>query len=253
MQANVRATREMVEAVEAPEFTSSWHPWSHRDIAHATETAITSSGLEIDDQRYSLNKDGSIMFGVFRIKDSRDKSTRKLRTGRVWGIKPTIIVRNSIDKSRSYAINVGTDDPVCTNMELPGDFLVFRRHTGGFGEDELLQITKNGVNIMADRFGAALERRQRMEMIGLEEAETKALAYDAMLRTVLAQSKLALFNDTLFGGSSEYDPRTLFGFHGAITETFRDMNYATQSYNDRQQNLRELINERFGDRLPAVA
>lgn len=239
-----RATREEVMSVPRPNFTDTWSPWAHSDIIGAMDKAVKALGLTLEEERYSMNGLSTQMTAVWIFHDPRQAKGIRAQN-RIWHIRPSIIFRNSIDKMRSFAVNVGTDDPICTNLALRGDFLEFRKHTGGFSLEELEGLAYSGAERMADKFYDALKFHRNMSVIRLTEGQTRELAYEAIISGALSRHKIDYFNQILFSDEREYDPTRLFGFHGAVTQTHRELNYAQPNFLDRQKFLDTMLTERF--------
>ena len=242
-----RVGRNDVFAVAEPEFTKTWHPVSHERVITAVDRSISELGLKVEREQFSLTQNGAAMFGVYTMYDSRIITPAK-------GTYPTIIFRNSINKSASFALNVGTDTWICTNLHIAGDFLEYRKHTGLLEDESLFRFVRSGVDKMAGKMSAAVAQHEAMHGIKISERECKALAYEAISKKIVPITKMEEFDNILFGSAHKYDPTELYGFHGACTECMNDVNLANYyNFQQKQTNLKRLIGENYGALLPQVA
>lgn len=245
---NYRVDEEAVRAVPRPDFTESWKPWSHHDVLEALIRATERLDIVPDRKQYSLTEDGGVMVGVWTIQ--RDAKLG----GRHERISPTIIVRNSINKKRSLALNIGTDRWICSNLCIMGDFLEFRKHTANLDEISLEKMMYRGVVKMAEKFKKAVSFHKAMHEVKISEQEMKALAYDAALRhQIITRGDLQEFNHLLFDADNDYKPNELFGFHGACTQIMNELPLTGRTgFQDRNLALQKLITDRYGNILPAI-
>ena len=251
-----RVSKTGVLKVKAPPFTDSWHPYSHRDVVDVMDKAVKKElGLQVNKEQYSLSNNENKMVGVWTIQDERKRKTKSntiiTPDTRIRGLQPTIIFQNSIDKSRSFALNVGVDDPVCTNLDMRADFLEFRKHTGRLDKEELLSIALRGAGKVVMKFKKALQFHRALDNTRITNEQAESVAYQLVTKGIVSQAKIMPFHNSLFGEDASYNPNKLFGVHSAATETMRDMNMTAWVYKDKQTNLRNYMYEQFPD-LPQV-
>ena len=112
-------TRAQVEAVPVPTPTHSWRPVPYADAISFLYDQIRSNlGLEIESERYGLNKAGDQMFALATLKTEREDN----------GL--SIGLRQSYNKSLALGVAVGANVFVCDNLCFSGDaFKVVRRNT----------------------------------------------------------------------------------------------------------------------------
>lgn len=242
---NPRVTEEMVVSVKEPEFTRTWHPISHRRVVDVMEKATNDLGIKVNRRQYSLSEDGLQMYGAWTLKDGKIKKIGK------DSVFQAIIFRNALNKYYSFGMNAATDTWLCENLMVLGNFIEFKRHTGDLDDDRLRLVVNSGLEKLAGRLDPTLEWHRKMKEIAITELECKSLAYDAIQMKVISQKRLPVFNQLLFGESNEYNPKVLWGFHGACTQLMRELSM-TGGFQQKQDSLHGLISSRYGHMLPVI-
>lgn len=123
-----RVEESTVMAIPAPEFTDTWHPYSHGQVITAMDQACEEIGLGVVKKDYSVSPNGARMFSAWQLAAGNG----------VLGYE--LGIRNATDKSMVIGVTAGTRVFVCDNMCFSGDFITFRKHTGGLDFEELLKI-----------------------------------------------------------------------------------------------------------------
>lgn len=230
----VTVDKDVVYAQPEPTFTRSWHPLSHQRCDLAFRSALKQQNIKIQDEVYSLSRDGCNAYGSFSINDIvLDKD----------GISQNIIWRNSTNMSFSFGICAGTKAWACSNLQMFGDFVQFRRHTSGVDDKEIQRIVTDGLEVVLSTAQRAIEWHQSLKLVELTTSEVKELAYNAIMMDVFPKTKISDFNNLLFSGNHVYDPASLFGFHGACTELVRGLRLSGIEYYTHR--LEGFINEQF--------
>ena len=247
-----RVSEDVVKSIVQPEFTRTWHPYSHAEVLNVLETARKDLGFKVVHRQYSLANEGLRMTGAWGIDTSKKKGSEGHH------IYQAIIFRNSMDKSCSFGIAGGTDTWVCENLMIVGNYIEFRKHSATLDVPELQKAVFDGITALKPRLKQTLAWHTAMNLVELTEAETKALAYDAIQGGIISKHKVPTFHNLLFGENHTYDPLRLYGFHGASTEVMRDMSIAnlgtadTGGFHWKQKQLHQLIFNRYGEKLPTI-
>ena len=250
---NPRVKREDVFNVPDVEFTDTWHPIPHRTCIESVERVTDELNIKIDhdNELYSLSADGHQMYAAWSLLNG---DTKKIGNNTLF---QCIIFRNATNKYFSFGINGGTNAYVCENLVLFFEhFDEFRRHTGRLDNDELDRVITKGVFEIVPKLSGIRVWHNALHNIKLEEKDTKALAYDAIREKIISQKRIPQFNTLLFDSSHNdeshrYNPKELYGFHGACTELMNDMNM-TGGFVEKQNRLHSFIVDRFEDRLPVI-
>ncbi|MHA1410518.1 MAG: hypothetical protein ACTSQY_09490 [Candidatus Odinarchaeia archaeon] len=245
--ANPRVNRDVVFNLPDIPYTDTWHPVPHRMCIESVDRATKNLGIKIQDEFYSLSKDGHQMYGAWTIGNG---DTKEVGSDTLF---QCIIFRNATNKYHSFGINGGTNAYICENLVIFFErFVEFRRHTGGLDENELDRVVTKGVSEIIPKLSGIRVWQNALHNVKLREVETRALAYDAINKGIISKQRIPQFDKLLFDEGHTYNPRELFGFHGAITETMRDLSM-TGGFINKQNKLHSFIIDRFGHRLPTMA
>lgn len=245
-KANIRSTETEVRNVPQPKFTNTWHPWNHNTVLDVLETAVKRLDLAIVHKQYSMNANGLKMVGAWGIDSNKSKNSNDHQ------IYSAIIFRNSMDKSVSLGIAGGTHASVCTNLMIFGEYVEFRKHTGRLDIKSIQRAIFNGIDDMKPRLEEILNWHEALSLIMLSASEVKELAYDAIYNGILSKHNLPTFHNLLFAENHIYSNDSLFGFHGACTETIRDINLVSGGMQTKQNKLHRMIHKKFSNRLPIL-
>jgi len=234
----IRVPEDEVMSVPMPQWTETWHPIAHKMCVQTVLKTLQEISVPVHHKEYSMSVDGKKAYGVYVISKQGE-------------VDQTIIWRNSINKDFSFGICGGTHAWACSNLMMVGDFVEFRRHTKNLDEEELIEIVKRGITTIIPMTERYTDWHEQLHSVKLSVNDTKSLSYEALAEKVIPRTKVDVFNDLLFGASPEYDATELFGFHGAITQIYRDTSMTGQ-FVMKQKRLFNFIDTRFGNQLPQV-
>ena len=105
---NAKLGRQDLRELPAPEATTTHRPILHADIVAALIETLGFRHLEVLEDEYAVSADGMRMFGMLDLKTEAQ------------GVRFSIGIRNSHDKSFSLAVTVGYRVMVCENMAFWG-------------------------------------------------------------------------------------------------------------------------------------
>jgi hypothetical protein len=153
------------------------------------------------------------MFGAFTL----DHATGDL----AWMIG----VRNSVNKTLKVGITAGTRVFVCDNMAFSGDFIRFRKHTGGLDLEELQELSNDAVKQMDIKLLGFEKWQSTLKDYPLKRADAEALTFRAVEREVIPGARFGAFHKLFFqkqndDNQARYEDN-LAGFHGAVTQLFK--------------------------------
>ncbi len=239
---NNTTTQEAICDIPEPLWTNTWHPISHKVCDIIVNNTCDRLGLKINKRIYSASKYGKNVCCMLSIGNSNE-------------VNPALFWRNSINKTFSFSLAIGTFTSMCSNGMIFGgkvQFQEFRRHTKKLDEMQLTDIVHKGIGTTLKRLDDVLHWHLSMEKIYLGGyAKSKELAYDAIFEGIISKLRIPEFNSLLYDENHVYDPYTLFGFHGACTQLYRDIRMGSR-YAEMQKKLYNFVNNRFGDRLYRV-
>lgn len=221
------APEDQVMAVEAPEWTETWHPIAHSMVVTAMAIACRDNGLEVTRRDYSMNGNGSRMFGVWELAGGN-------------GMTGALGIRNSTDKSMVLGITAGSRVFVCDNLALSGDYLQFRKHTSGLDHDEMVGIASTAVRHGVGKIEEFLGWHKALREIPAPLAHRKLLTYNLMEKGALPPSQFNQFID-MYKEEEKDNGETVFAVHGAATRTMRGAGHFQAE--KRNRALNGVINE----------
>ena len=133
-------TIDEMEAIPAPDGTSTWRPVAHRQVVDAVHSIVQYMGLSIAQEEYSVTQGGKQMFGLLKLSDDRNHEWSRC-----------IGVRNGNDKTMALGIAIGAIVHVCDNRCFSGERVFHRRHTSRFELEGVIDSAFDGID---DRFDA---------------------------------------------------------------------------------------------------
>jgi hypothetical protein len=205
-----RVSEAVVRSAPQPDFTDSWHPYSHASVLDAMQDAMASVGLEVKQRDYSVTKTLTRMFGVWTVGNATN-AEMDLAVG----------IRNAVDKRFAVGICAGERVFVCDNLVFSSEFVMFRKHSGALSEEEIFVMAREAVKTILPQFETLRAWHEALKTVELTMAQATVLTVAAMHSGLLPPSNFPRFRDLYFKlEESKYD-RTLHGWHGAMTETFR--------------------------------
>lgn len=222
-----RVSEAAVRAEVRPEFTATWHPWSHGDVLDAVGDAVSRAGFKVERAEYSMSA-GDQMFAVWEI-DKGDPESRF-----------AIGIRNSIAKSLAVGICAGRRVFVCDNLAFSSSFVLFRKHTNGLDIDELFLMARTAMATVVPQWDHLKAWHERMKRVNLTIREESAITIAALRRNIIQAREFADFERLYHGnGAPAKYTATLHGWHGAVTELWNDK--ALMANAARQKALNDFI------------
>ena len=188
---------------------------THKPIAHATlvGTLIETLGyrqLAVVEDQYAVTPDGMRMFGVLALDIEEN------------GLRVSIGLRNSHDKSFALGITIGYRVFVCDNLGFHGDFqTVTRKHSKKLVLEDVLAVA---VDRMQRNFAPMLKQVNAWKGYELPDASAKLIIYRAFVESELEAPK-HLADDVhrhyFEPEHEEFRPRTMWSLSNAFTSAFK--------------------------------
>ncbi len=225
---SVRATEEEVKALAAPAWTESWHPVSHGQVVEAVEAAVSYVGIGVSFKQYTLAASGARMFGSWSLDNAES------------GVSYAVGFRNSTDQRFAVGVCSGNHVIACSNMMFPGDYIDFRRHTGGLDGESLTEMAKRALKGIMDRLAQVRDWLLGLRMVEFNSREFKALVFDAMSSGLVPPQRFREFLEAWRTEGGTVDGSgTLWQFHNAYTRMVREESLFSIAH--RTGNLTGLI------------
>jgi hypothetical protein len=209
----LQAYEDAVRAVPEPEFTDTWHPVSHARVLDALEREVETLEMDVVSRDYTLTKSGNRMFGVWRLDGGRS------------GAQFALGIRNAIDKSLAWGLCAGTNVTVCSNLMFDGEFIRFRKHTGGLDEDELRYIAQDALWKARTLLQDLLSWHVGLRHVWVGKQGYKVLTYNALKAGAVTPSKFNDFVTCLELEVEREGNHNLYAWHGAVTRLMRNESF----------------------------
>jgi hypothetical protein len=225
----VRVSESVVMNFDAPERTDTWNPIPHRNVINTVAEVVKHVGYEIDKREYSINREGTRMFGSWTLKN-------KLREGTY----ACLGLKNSTNKSMSFGMCVGEKVFVCDNMAFLGDFVTLRRHTGNFSTEQLQILVNDAMGKVNEEFSALKKYYDYFDSVKIDHDISRVVACDALEFNVVNATEMKNFISLI----DEYSKQeySVAGIYNAFTQLIRGCKF--NKIQKRTTQMRELLLQR---------
>lgn len=203
-----KITREELALIPAPEGTRTHQPLAHHLIVEALTEALSFRHIAAVREEYAVSPDGGRMFGVLDLNAE-------------WsGVRFSVGLRNSNDKSMRLGMTIGYRVTVCDNMMFKGDFTpVLYKHTRKL---DLLDVISVGVDRMQRSFTPLRTQIQNWQGYVVTDEQAKLLIYRAFLEDRFPRAIMGEVHRCYFAPEyEEFKPRTLWSLSNAFTSAFK--------------------------------
>jgi hypothetical protein len=202
--------RQELLSLPTPEATATHKPIPHATFVAAVIETLGFRQLHVVEDQYAISPDGMRMFGVLALDIEND------------GLRVSIGLRNSHDKSASLGITTGYKVFVCDNMAFHGDFQTMtRKHSKNVVLNDILAIA---IDRMQRNFAPMLNQVNAWKGYELPDASAKLIIYRAFIEQVLDIPK-HLADDVhrhyFQPEHKEFTPRTMWSLSNAFTSALK--------------------------------
>ena len=193
-----------------PEPTETHKPIPHAALVGALIETLGFRQLNVVEDQYAVSPDGMRMFGVLALDIAEN------------GVRVSIGLRNSHDKSFALGITIGYKVFVCDNLAFHGDYqTVTRKHSKNLVLNDVLAIA---IDRMQRNFAPMLNQVNAWKGYELPDASAKLIIYQAFIEEGLEVPK-HLADDVhrhYFNPEhEEFRPRTMWSLSNAFTSSFK--------------------------------
>jgi hypothetical protein len=203
-----KITREELALIPVPEATRTHQPIAHHRIIEALTESLSFRHILVVREEYAVSPDGGRMFGVLDLSAE-------------WnGVRFSVGLRNSNDKTMRLGMTAGYRVTVCDNMMFKGDFApVLYKHTRKL---DLLDVLSLGVDRIQRSFAPLTAQIQTWQEHVIADEQAKLLIYRAFLEDRFPRAVMAEVHHHYFEpGHEEFRPRTLWSLSNAFTSAFK--------------------------------
>lgn len=201
------ASYDQVCAVPVPTPTNTWKPVPYGDAIGFLREQVSTLGLELESERFGLNKAGDQMFGLVTLKTDRDD----------MGL--SIGLRQSYNKSLALGVAIGSEVFVCDNLAFSANgFKVVRRNT--------MNVWADYRELLAGQIAGALGHYEDtardadlMKGVGCTVRRGYAILGMALGEGVITPHQAAVaFEDWKTPRHEEFSDRNLWSLYNCVTE-----------------------------------
>jgi hypothetical protein len=204
--------RQELIGLHTPEGSDTHKPIPHERVVGALIETLGFRNLQVVQDGYALSPDGMRCFGVLALDMTGD------------GVRVSIAVRNSHDKSFSLGLTCGYRVFCCDNMAFNGDFLsLTRKHSKNLIIEDVFSVA---VDRMARQFAPMLNQVDAWRGFQLTDANAKLIIYQAFIEQALEVPKHLADDVHHHYFEPEYDefkPRTLWSLSNAFTSAMKQL------------------------------
>lgn len=219
-----RVSEEVLRQVPAPAFTDTWRPYSHGDMLDSLGVACKELNLSVTRKEYSMTKSGSRFFGIWELEEQRSKES-----------VCAMGFRGAIDKHFAHGLCVGERVFVCDNLIFDSSFVLFRKHTGQLTKEELVFIAIEAMKAAMPRYDELIRWHKSLKATKITDHQAALLMVAAMRREIIPPLSYPKAYELYFDKDTKYTP-TLHGFHGTVTELYKDQSLLNIQYKNAQLN-----------------
>lgn len=204
-------TKDHLDLIPMPEQTESYMPVSHY---HLADKFLTISQDILRDyalvgEAYGIARQGNQLFAVLKFQSEKAE----------MGL--SIAFRNSYDRSMALGMAIGASVFVCDNLALSGEIVVMKKHTKNvwneLEETAIATIYKSQKNYEQIVFDANAMRS--LPMGNNEAFRTMGLLFG---NDIISPRQLTVLKDEwLNPAHREFEPRNLWSFYNAATESLK--------------------------------
>lgn len=221
-------SEEVVKAIPEPNWTDTWHPVSHARVIESLDQSLKESGINTLSKTYEIKAEGQRVFAVWLL-DVKFNGTY-LAVG----------FRNSIDKTFMLGITAGLHVIVCSNLAIEGEYLKFRKHTGGLDYNELRIITDNAVQYLIEHGRAYYSWFERLKEREVKEKDIKAITFDLLLAGIIRKGQVENFLDAV-DKEIFHSGANLYSVFNGYTRLVRGTSFFALAY--RTRTIKKIISQ----------
>lgn len=207
-------TLEELRAIETPPATPTYTPLSHYDLTRSLKTISQDilTGCTLESECFEVAQGGNQLFGKLIFNTGNQE----------MGL--TVGYRNSLNKSMSVGMCVGSNVIVCSNLMFSpgaGGIVVMKKHSRNL-MDVLESTTVNALYKAKYTFNQLIEDSERLKARGIDDNEAFKMLGLLFGYGLLSPRQLPVARDQwLKPNHEEFQGRNMFGLYNACTEALK--------------------------------
>lgn len=204
--------RQDLVLLPTPVATETHKPIPHAMLVQAVVETLGFRKLNVVQDQYAVSPDGMRMFGVLALDIEEN------------GVRVSIGLRNSHDKSFALGITIGYRVFVCDNLAFHGDFqTVTRKHSKNLVLNDVLAVA---IDRMQRNFAPMMNQVNAWKGYELPNVSAKLIIYHAFIEGGLEVPKHLADDVHRLYFEPEYEefrPRTMWSLSNAFTSAFKQL------------------------------
>lgn len=206
----VQMTRDELALVEVPQGTETHRPIPHINLVKTIEEALHFRHIAVVAERFAVTPDGMKMFGLLELNEE-------------WnGLRFSLGIRNSNNKTMSLGMVAGYRVFVCDNMAFSGEFKpVLAKHSKHFDLEDTITI---GIDRVQRYFSPLKEQIARWQETEVTDDQARLVIYKAFLEDKFPVRMMGDVHKEYFEPSYEaFKPRTFWSLSNAFTTAAKEL------------------------------
>lgn len=211
--ATYKTTKEKLINVPLPEDTRTYRRIEHEELINLTYESLYSAGFMLQDEQYSMARDGNIANGLYAIRNIAD-SEMQIQIG--W--------QNSYNKQISLKYAIGVKIFICQNGAVSGDMGSFKRKHVGDVQEFTPKYIGEYIKTAGEVFIEMQKARDRMKEIEVNKRVAAEIIGRAYLENQFINStQLNIIKDQFEVPIFDYGcPETLWELYNWTTYSLKD-------------------------------
>lgn len=235
-------TEDEVRTVPSPEYTNTWHPISHSEMLDAVDVGLKKAKLTVRDKQFGLAKNNEQMFCVYDLVLEKALADVPVDFSMALGL------RNSINKTLSAGMVVGSRVFVCDNLSFSGDFSFSRKHNASIEEELPLLIDEalsSFISHFADNEIELFDLWKALELSSSEGTEQIVRLHEKGYLT--AEAILRVRDLFLRPKEEQFKGQTVWSLFNAVTSYAKERR-ETNPFSASEESMRQF--KFFKDEYP---
>lgn len=196
--------------VEVPDGTDTHKPIAHINLVKTIEEALAFRHIAVVAEEFAVTPDGMRMFGLLELNEE-------------WnGLRFSLGIRNSNDKTMSLGMVAGYRTFVCDNMAFSGEFKpVLAKHSKHFDLEETITIA---IDRVQRHFSPIKEQIARWQETPVTDDQARLVIYRAFLEDKFPSRMMGDVHKEWFDPTYEaFKPRTFWSLSNAFTTAAKEL------------------------------
>lgn len=234
-----KTTKQQLLAVDVPNQTKTYKPFSHAQVVDYTLEALHKAGFELDTESYISTKSGEVATGKYTIKNVADSE-----------MKLQIAWLNSYNKSKRLTWGIGGEVFICMNGMIRADLGAFKKKHQGNIQDYSPKTIIEYVEKAGDTFKQMQEEREMMKQIEVDKTITAHLLGEMFFKEdIITSTQLNIIKRETLSPTHNYGAdKSMWELYQFATFSMKDLHPSL--YMEAHQNAHSFFVNQSGIFVP---